>query len=86
VLKNIKSKKNIGDKILQYLMANDPRLGRFYLLPQIHKRLHSVSGRPVISNCGYNSYLTARKVKPYIKDTNDFLCKLRGLPSIPNNF
>ena len=27
-------------------------LGKFYLLPKIHKRLFNVPGRPVISNCG----------------------------------
>ena len=26
---------------------------RFYLLPKIHKRLHDVPCRPVISNCGF---------------------------------
>ena len=26
--------------------------GKLYFLTKIHKRLHSVTGRPVISNCG----------------------------------
>ena len=26
-------------------------LGKLYFLPKIHKRLHNVLGRPVISNC-----------------------------------
>ena len=30
----------------------NPQLGRFYLLPKIHKRTSNVPGRPVISNNG----------------------------------
>jgi len=95
-LKRIKSLKEIDGKTLDYLMVNDPRLGKFYLLPKIHKRLFSVPGRPVISNCGYlteriSSFLDfhlqplAKKVKSFIKDTNDFLCKLKDLPPLPDN-
>ena len=36
----------------KYLEVSKPRLGEFYLLPKIHKRLENVPGRPVISNCG----------------------------------
>ena len=74
-------------------MVKDSKFVRFYLLPKIHKRLHDVSGRPVISNCSYyteniSSFLDfhlqpfAREVKSYIKDTNDFLKKLRSLPNL----
>ena len=45
--------KNIGDipnETLEYFFINKPKLGRFYLLPKIHKPLHNVRGRPVISN------------------------------------
>ena len=38
---------------LEYFFNKDPKFARFYLLPKIHKRLHNVPGRPVISNCGY---------------------------------
>ena len=72
------------------------KTSRFYLLPKIHKRLHNVPGRPVISNCGYyteniSSFLDyhlkplAKKVEPYIKDTNHFLKKLKELGSLPKN-
>ena len=49
----IKERGDIDDSTLDYLMVNNPKLGRFYLLPKIHKRLNSVPGRPVISNCGF---------------------------------
>ena len=67
---------------IKYFMVKDPKFARFYWLPKIHKRLHDVPGRPVISTCGYyteniSSFLDfylqplARKVKSYIKNTND---------------
>ena len=81
---------------IKYFMVKDPKFGSFYLLPKIHKRLHDIPGRPVISNCGYyteniSSFLDfhlqslAREVKSYIKDTNDFLKKLRSLPNLPDD-
>ena len=42
-------------KELKYFITNHKkvfRLGKMYLIPKIHKRLYSVSRRPVISNCG----------------------------------
>ena len=57
IVKNFLSRvKNIGDilsETLEYFFINKPKLGRFYLLPKIHKRLHNVPGRPVISNSGF---------------------------------
>ena len=55
-----------------------------------------VPGRPVISNSGYyteniSSFLDhhlqplAQAVKSYIKDTNEFLKKLRSLPKLPDD-
>ena len=82
----IKERGDIDDSTLDYLMVNNPKLGRFYLLPKIHKRLNSVPGRPVISNCGFfteniSEFLDhqlqplAKKVTSYIKDTNRFSTK-----------
>ena len=51
--KTISDRGHLDQTTLDYLMVNNPRLGRFYLLPKIHKRLNSVPGRPVISNCGF---------------------------------
>ena len=64
------------------------------MLPKIHKRLHDVPGRPVISNCDYyteniSSFLDchlqplAQKVKSYIKDPNHFLNRLSSLGKLP---
>ena len=79
---------------LDYFSVKDPKFARFYLLPKIHKRLHDVPGKPVISNCGYfteniSSFLDyhlqplAQKVKSYIKDTNHLLNKLKSLGKLP---
>ena len=68
---------------LNYFFVEDPKVAKFYFLPKIHKRLHNVSGRSVISNYGfYNGNISwfldyhlqslAQKVKSYIEDTNQF--------------
>ena len=77
-------------------MVKDSMFARFYLLPKIHKRLHDIPGRPIISNWDYyteniSSFFdfhlqpSAQEVKSYIKDTNDFLKKFRSLPNLPDN-
>ena len=61
-----------------------------------YKRLDDVPGRFFISNCGYyteniSSVLDfhleplAHEVKSHMKDTNDFLQKLRSWPNLPND-
>ena len=67
------------------------------MLPKIHKRLHNVPGRSVISNSGFftqniSAFLEyhlkplSKKVKSFIKDTNDFLKKLNELRDLPDDF
>ena len=96
VLRKIKNRGDISDETLHYFLVNNPKLGRFYLLPKIHKRLHNVPGRPVISNSGYytdniSSFLDfhlkplPQKVMSYIEDTNYFLRKIANLPSLPDD-
>ena len=76
---------------IKYFMVKDLKFACFYLLPKI--QLQDVPGCLVISNCGYyteniSSFLDfhlqplAREVKPYIKDTNNFLEKLCSLPNL----
>ena len=48
VLRKVRNRKDISDETLDYFLVNNPKLGRFYLLPKIYKRLHNVPGRPVI--------------------------------------
>ena len=49
----IKARGYLSADTLEYFFDKYPKFARFYLLPKIHKRLHNVPGRPVISNCGY---------------------------------
>ena len=74
----------------------DPKFARFYLLTKIHKRLHNVPGRPVISNSGYyteniSSFLDhhlqplAQAIKSYIRDTEEILKKHRSLPKLSDS-
>ena len=53
VLEKIHLQGDLLKDTLDYFLVKDPKFARFYLLPKIHKRLHDVPGRPVISNCGY---------------------------------
>ena len=73
----------------------DPKFSRFYLLTKIHKRLHDVPGRSVISISGYyteniSTFLDhhlqplTQAVKLYIKYINKFLKKFRFLPKLPD--
>ena len=65
-------------------------------LPKIHKQLSKVPGRPVISNCGtptekvsefLDNHLQRimKKGLSYVKDTSDFINKIRRMGSIPDN-
>ena len=67
-----------------------------YLLPKIHKRLYDVPGKPVISNCGTPtekvSEFLDNQLKPvmregmsYMKDSNDFMHKIRDLKDLLND-
>ena len=95
-IEKIRKRGDLDVDTIKYFMVKDPKFVRLYLLPKIHKRLHDVPGRPVISNCNYHtenisSFLDfhlqplARGVKSYIKDTNHFLKKLRSLPNLPDD-
>ena len=67
-----------------------------YLLPKIHKRLSSVPGRPVISNCGtptekVSEFLDSQlkslmqSGKSYIKDSGGFIEKIKSLKNLPES-
>ena len=73
-LEKIRLRGDLSSDTLNYFLVKYPKFARFYLLPKIHKRLHDVPGRSVISNCSF-----------YTENISSFLdytiCKhlLRGL-------
>lgn len=51
-LSQVKIRGDIPDETFENFLINQPKLGRFYLLPKIQKRLHNIPGRTVISKNG----------------------------------
>ena len=84
----------INEEIKRFLIQTDPKPGRFYILPKVHKQGNP--GRPIVSS---NSHTTERisqfvdhHLKPlvqitqsFIKDTTHFLNKLEQLGQLPPN-
>ena len=94
VLKPLVDKSFLTEKNLQYLILSKSRLGRFNLLPQIHKRLEKVPVRPVISNCGKATERVSEfwdfliqplleYVPSIVRDSTHFLQRLESLGHIP---
>ena len=50
LVQSLRSKGKISDKQLKYFTYKYKKVSN--LLPNIHRRLHNVPGRPVILNCG----------------------------------
>ena len=86
---------NQKHKTKQFLTQTDPKPGRFYILPKIHK--HGNPGRPIVSSNGHPTerisqfvdyYLKplVHKTASFIKDTTHFLNgKLDQLGPLPSN-
>ena len=84
---------HIDDKTMEYLTPEDPKPGRFYLLPKIHKENNP--GRPIVSANGYPTERISEFIdfhlRPFvenlpshIKDTTGYLKKMENL-TIPEN-
>ena len=77
-------------KYFTYKYKKSTNLGKIYLLPETDKRLNSVPGRPVISNCGapaekaseFLHFHLKRFMKngaSYINDSNKFIKKIKKI-------
>lgn len=103
ILNDLVDNKYLSRSQALYLKGQSPPRPRyFYLLPKIHKNPDSWTvphkippGRPIISDCGSESYGTAElldyflnplsiKHPSYIKDTNDFIDRVKSL-SLPKH-
>ena len=93
----MRSHKLISEKELKYFTYDFKKatnLGKLYFLPKIHKRLSAVLGRPVMSNCvtptqnvseclGYILKTIMQDSLSYIKDSGDFLKKIKNIGKTP---
>jgi hypothetical protein len=84
---------HLDNKTMEYLTPEDPKPGRFYLLPKIHKENNP--GRPIVSANGHPTEKISEFIdfhlRPFvenlpshIKDTTDYLKKMENL-AIPEN-
>ena len=91
-LKNMKDKEVIDKETFDYLRPQNTRTTSFYILPKIRK--DGVLGRPIVSSCGfhtekisqfvdYHLHPLVTKIPSYIKDTIDFLLKLKSVGKVP---
>lgn len=98
ILDSLKKSRTLNSKQIEYLKGDpNPKPRRFYLLPKIHKPPETwpvpfliPSGRPIVSDCGSESYRTAEfidfflnplstKHNSYLRDTKHFVEKVRSI-------
>ena len=83
----------ISEKNMAYLIVDQPKAGRFYLLPKIHKAGNP--GRPIVFANGHPTEKISEFVDlhlqshvqtlpSYLQDTTDFLKKQEALGPIPS--
>ena len=90
-LQNMTDKQTINKEIFNYLRPQKPQTSRFYILPKIRK--DGIPRRSTVLSCGaptekisqfVDFYLKPLVVKTpsYIKDTTEFLLKLKSISKI----
>ena len=76
-----------------FLIPHSPKTSRLYLLPKLHKV--GIPGRPIVASNGcptenisrfvdYHLQPLTTRIPSYVRDTTDFLNKLRELPPLPS--
>ena len=94
VVQRLKSEGVLTKEQFDFALRNESKPARFYLLPKLHK--NGVPGRPVVSSCGCIteniSIIVDWFLKPlissipsYIRDTKDFLQKIRNIGPLPED-
>ena len=95
-IQNMHTSGSIDKKRQQYLTPTNPKPGKFYLLPKIHKMVLPPPGRPIVSQTGsptekisgYLDYFLQPflpSIPSYIKDTGHFLKIINDLGEIPSD-
>ena len=91
-LTKMKEKGLVSDKNFEHLKPDNCTEARFYMLPKIHKK--GVPGRPICSSVNHPTSRISKlvdehikdyvpKTKSYIRDTQDFIKKIKELGPIP---
>ena len=92
-LKIMKENSHIDKNTFDYLKPDKPKVGRFYLLPKIHKVNNP--GRPIVSANGHPTEKISEFVdfhlRPHVealpshlKDTTDYLQKMESMNPLPS--
>ena len=92
ILLKMKQENHISEKNFEFLNPTDCQEGKFYLLPKIHKK--GIPGRPICSSVNHptariSQFVDAHirdyvpKTASYIRDTQDFITKLKEIDSVP---
>ena len=77
---------------LDYFLENNPNLGRFYLLPKIHKilRMFQAGQQSILARTAllfsFPFETVGTKRKFYIDDTNDVLKQIENPPYLTDDF
>ena len=96
VVTEMYNSEEIDKKCKNYLCEFEPRTSKLYLLPKIHKPTRPPPGRPIISANGCSRERISQfvdhflkplvpNIKSYVKDTSDFVKKIRDLGTVPSN-
>ena len=89
----MKENSHIDKNTFDYLKPDKPKVGRFYILPKIHK-IHN-PGRPIVSANGHPTENISEFVdfhlRPHVealpshlKDTTDYLQKMESMNPLPS--
>ena len=93
-IKRFQKEDLIKGKVPEGLITQNPRIPQFYAKSKIHKE--GIPGRSMISSVNYHSSKISqyvdyhlqslvREIPSYIKDTSDFLRKLKPITEFPEN-
>ena len=87
VIRKVRNRGDSSHETLDYFSVNNLKLGRFYLLPKIHKRLHNLPGRPVTSNSGFYTEDICSFMSIILSHLPKMLkiLKLLSLPPLPDD-
>ena len=93
-LEDFKDNNELSPEIVERLKPSEPKTPRLYMLPKIHKEGNP--GRPVVRsvNChtskiskfvDYHIQPLAKELPSYVKDTTDFINKVKDIGPLPEN-